>query len=386
MIRVLTFTNLYPNPVRPHLGVFVEHRMRHVVATGEVDLRVVAPVPWFPLRLQMFGDYAGYAEVPHQDARHAIPIEHPRYLVIPKVGMRYTPGAMVRSGRKVLQRLRRARDFDVIDAHYLYPDGVAAHRLAQEFDKPFVMTARGSDVNLIPHQSDYAKQCILDATRAASCVITVSDGLRRALTELGAPADKIRVIRNGVDRDLFRPPAEEAPRERKRLASVGNLIEHKGHHLVIDALRELPDTELVIAGRGPKREWLEQQAAEAGVADRVTFAGAVDQSQLCELYGSSDALVLASSREGLPNVVLEAIACGTPAIATNTGGIPEAIREPDGGRLLRDRTSAAIVDAVRDVFAHPLDRSAVRASIDAFDWGRCAAEVVEVLREATARE
>lgn len=383
MHRVATFTSLYPNAVRPQHGVFVEHRLRRVVATGAVDARVIAPVPWFPLRGAAFGEWGAHAAVPAAEVRHGIPITHPRWLAIPKVGMRAAPGAVARAGRRALRELRAdGFDFDLIDAHYFYPDGVAAIRLGAALGRPVVITARGSDVNLIPRVSAHARAAVVDAARRAAAVIVVSDALRSALLALGAPADRIHVIRNGVDRDLFTPPSDAGPATGRRVLSVGSLTANKGHHLVIEAIAQLPDTTLTIAGRGPMHAELAQTAERLGVADRVTFAGSVDQAALRGLYGSADALVLASEMEGLPNVLLEALACGTPVLATSVGGIPEVVTSPDAGALLPERSAAAIAATLPGVLDRATPRDRVRSTTDAFDWGRCASAVVTVFEAA----
>src|SRR5215813_1883941 len=126
-IKVLTITTLYPNEAQPTHGVFVENRLRHLADTGEVRLRVVAPVPWFPWKGQSFGKYGTFARVPGAELRHDIPITHPRYPLIPKVGMTTAPlflgSALLRHVRSLIAA---EGEFNVIDAHFFYPDGVAA--------------------------------------------------------------------------------------------------------------------------------------------------------------------------------------------------------------------------------------------------------------------
>ena len=150
-MKLLTFTTLYPNAIQPHHGVFVENRLRHLIASGEVTSRVLAPVPWFPFRNPRFGQYADFARVPDEEERHGIRISHPRFGLIPKIGMTLAPHLLYRAARREAARIRSSGyEFDVIDAHYFYPDGVAAAMLARDLDKPLVITARGTDLNLIP--------------------------------------------------------------------------------------------------------------------------------------------------------------------------------------------------------------------------------------------
>src|ERR1700733_12952382 len=238
-IRLLTFSTLFPNNARPNHGVFVENRLRHLVASGAATSEVIAPVPWFPSAHPWFGDWAVNARVVAQETRHGLIVRHPRFPVIPKIGMLLAPVLLYRATLPVVRRLiAEGPGFDAIDAHYLYPDGVAAVWLGQRLGLPVVLTARGSDVSLIP-QFAWPWRLILRSIAGAAAVIAVSAALREALIEIGAPAEKISVLRNGVDTTLFRPPADRGAIRAElgfvgpTLISVGLLIERKGHHRAI---------------------------------------------------------------------------------------------------------------------------------------------------------
>ncbi|MBW8066835.1 MAG: glycosyltransferase family 4 protein, partial [Ferrovum sp.] len=150
-MRLLTFSSLYPNATKPHHGIFVETRLRQLLDTQPVEARVMAPVPWFPFTHERFGDYARQARVPQREVRRGISIEHPRYPLIPKFGMNLAPWGMALACLPLLRaQIRHGQDFDLIDAHYFYPDGVAATLLGRWLKKPVLITARGSDLNLLP--------------------------------------------------------------------------------------------------------------------------------------------------------------------------------------------------------------------------------------------
>lgn len=373
-MRLLTFTTLFPNPVAANHGIFVETRLRQLLAGGGIEARVVAPVPWFPFRHPGFGRYGGYAAVPGEEIRAGVPVVHPRYFLLPKIGMNSAPRFLAHAGLAAARRLLAAGyDFDLIDAHYYYPDGVAAARIGQALGKPVVITARGSDINLLARFPGPRRR-ILAAARAAAATITVSAALKTALVELGAAAEKITVLRNGVDLELFRPQDRTAARtaleiaERHTLISVGNLIPSKGHELAIAALPDLADSQLLIAGDGPYRSALTALAQRLGVAARVRFLGILPQERLRTLYAAADALILASEREGWPNVLLEAMACGTPAIAAAVGGVPEIVAAPAAGRLLAERSAAAIAAAATALRQTPPERTATRRYAEGFAW------------------
>ncbi len=385
-ITLLTFSTLYPSDQRPTHGVFVENRLRHLVATGEATSTVVAPVPWFPLTAARFGTWAAYARTVRRETRHGITVHHPRYPVIPKVGMTAAPWLLYRATLPLLRRLcAEGPRPDAIDAHYVYPDGVAATWLGRELGLPVVITARGTDVNLIPQYSA-PRRLIQGAIRDAAALIAVSAALKQALVDLGAPEDKVTVLRNGVETALFRPPEDRTAARaalgltRPTLISVGLLIERKGHHRVIEAMASMPEFDLMIVGEGPERARLGALAERLGVQDRVRLLGARPHSDLPALYGAADALVLASSREGWANVLLEAMACGTPVVASNIWGNPEVVRSPAGGLIMDSNTPEGVVGGVRRLFAAMPDRAATRAYAEQFGWEETTAGQLALFR------
>jgi len=372
-MKILTFTTLYPNAERPNHGVFVETRLRHLLASNAVQARVVAPVPWFPSKNSRFGSYASFARVPATETRRGISITHPRYPLLPKVGMTLAPFLLARAVRSEIRRIiDEGYDFDLIDAHYFYPDGVAAIMLGRYFNKPVVITARGTDINLIP-KFPLPRKMVLWAARKAAGVITVCQALKTEMVELGAAPEKITPLRNGVDLALFHPI--DRPNARKALGlnrftllSVGLLDTRKGHDLVIQAMPNLPDAELLIAGSGPDRQKLENLARDLNVADRVRFLGPLPHAELRQYYGAADALVLASSREGWANVLLESMACGTPVVASRVWGTPEVVAAPEAGILMPERTPQGIVDAVHMLRSQYPAHEATRRYAEGFSW------------------
>lgn len=386
-IRTLTFTTLYPSETIPHHGIFVEQRLRHLLQSGEVETRVVAPVPWFPFKHRSMGQYGQFASIPRIESRHGIDIAHPRFPLIPKIGMSISPLLMAMALRSSLKAGdEEAGGFDLIDAHYFYPDGVAATLLGRWLNKPVVITARGTDINLIPEYT-MPRKWILWAARHCAAMITVSDALRDRLIELGADAGKVRTLRNGVDLDLFCPSDDKKTLRRKlgvngwTLLSVGNLIESKGHHLAIEALQHLRDVHLIIIGEGKLREGLEKLAERLGVANRVRFVGALPHNDLPQYYNAADALILASSREGMANVILESIACGTPVAATSVGGNPEVLSDRRAGVLIEGFTVSAVSDAIRSLMNNRRSRKDTRIYASQFSWDRTTKGQIELFQE-----
>lgn len=374
-MKLLSFTTLYPNAAQPIHGVFVENRLRHLAAAG-VEVKVVAPIPWFPFTGAWAGSYARYAKAPAREMRHGLEVLHPRYVTLPKIGMTVAPLLLALAVRPVIARLiAEGYDFDAIDAHYFYPDGVAAAWLGKEFDRPLTITGRGTDLNFIPQYALPRRQIQWAAGRAAH-MITVCQALKDSLLDLGVEDNRVTVLRNGVDLALFKPLAascREAARARYgmhgiALASVGQLIERKGHHLIIEALPNLPGVHLYIAGEGPERMNLRALAESLNVGQRVHLLGALPHDQLPSLYAAADASVLASSREGWANVLLESMACGTPVVASRIWGTPEVVAVPEAGVLMPERTAAGVASGVKELLAHLPNRAATRSYAERFSW------------------
>lgn len=377
-MKILSFTTLFPNAAQPIHGVFVENRLRQLAATKAVEVRVVAPVPWFPFKGAWAGSYAKYARAPHREVRHGLDVLHPRYPVIPKIGVSAAPTMLAWSMRPVIARIiREGFDFDALDAHYFYPDGVAAAWLGKWFNKPVVITGRGTDLNYLPKFAVPRRQIQWAASRAAG-MITVCQALKDSLVDLGVPDHRVTVLRNGVDLQVFQPFRDERARavaQRKfgmeqgiALVSVGQLIERKGHHLIVAALPDLPGVTLFIAGDGPDRVKLQNLAHQLGVADRVRLLGVVPHAELPSLYAAADISVLASSREGWANVLLESMACGTPVVASRIWGTPEVVAEPVAGVLMHERSAAGVVAGVKSLLRQMPDRWATRRYAERFSW------------------
>ena len=178
MTRVLVFSTLFPNAAQPNHGVFVENRLRATIMAGQIKATVLAPVPYFPFPHRIFGRYSAFARVPRHEVRHGLHVWHPRYLVVPKAGAAWTPRTLYRTALAQVRRWTAGgQRFDVIDAHYFYPDGVAAVRLGRELGLPVVITGRGTDLTLIP-QADQARKLIRDAAHDAAAMVTVCEDLR----------------------------------------------------------------------------------------------------------------------------------------------------------------------------------------------------------------
>jgi len=282
------------------------------------------------------------------------------------------PMIWAHASRKVVADLVGDSQGDtILDAHFLYPDAVAAVILGRQLDLPVVMTARGSDVN-VKCENMVMRRWVRWAAKRCDAIVTVSQALATKLGSLGIPADTIHVLPNGVDLDKFQPQPDQQLRVEHAVSGtlllcVGNLLEAKGHHIAIEALASLPDTALFIVGEGPEEQSLRALAKKLGVASRVHFLGYVPHSQMAAIYSTADFTILASANEGMPNVMLESLACGTRVVATNVGGIGEVITAPVAGALMASRSAAAAIESIRTLTGSTHSRDDTREF--AFDFG-----------------
>ncbi len=381
----LSFTTLFPNPAQPRHGLFVARRLAAIAREG-VGLRVIAPVPRAILHARLRRAYAPEEALPARSAWEDLPVFHPRYPMAPGLGL-MQPRLLAWACRDVFAQEVTRRRPAVVDAHYLYPDGVAAALLARRFNLPVVLTARGSDVNHILTLAGYRRQ-IRWALDQAARVITVSEALRRALLAEGLAETKVVTIRNGVDPTLFHPRDKAAcrraldwPQTTPILLSVGHLVAHKRHRLLLPLLCALPTARLVILGEGPERTNLRQMAERLGVGARLLLPGERPPAAVAQAYAAADLLLHPSEREGLPNVVLEAMACGCPVVAAPVGGLAEVVPPPPVGALVDPENEDALLGAVRTMLANPPARRALLRHAARFSWPACAQAVTRLFAQ-----
>lgn len=392
-MRVLTFTALYPNKVNPLQGIFIHQRVKHLARRPGNSVEVIAPVPYFPS--WMPGErWRQFSKIPREEIIEGVRIHHPRYPLLPGISMPAHGVLMYLASLSFARRLHRENQFHCIDAHFVYPDGFAAVRLGGKLGIPVVVSARGTDINLYP-SFRLIRPMLRWTLRHAAGIIAVSADLKNKIIALDISESKIRVISNGVDAERFQPcDAKSArkqlglPEEGFLLVSAGSLIESKGHHLLIAAVAELaqsfPQLRLYILGEGVYRSTLEQLVRGKKMQDRIFLFGNRPNEELNLWFSAADLSCLISSREGWPNVVSEALACGTPVLATRAGGIPEIISSPELGMFV-ERTVESIAVGLERALTKPWNRAEIARHSRSRSWDAVAAEV-EALLESKVRQ
>jgi len=344
-----------------------KNRMDHFDRIEGTSRKVIAPVQYLPLLgLNPNSRFHKYNQIPAEERHGNTPIYHPRYMTIPGTNLINVADAMAKAAHKTLKKIYPERKtFDLIDGHYLYPDGVAAYKLAKKYNKPLVLTALGSDVNFWLEQPQH-KEDILAAINYATKVTCVSQSLKDRLIQNRVADDKLIVLLNGVDQLIFN--ADKKPKDQNRyLLAIGNLIPLKGHEYIIRALKEFAEEKLIIIGSGELESHLKALAKQLNISDRVTFLPHIPQNELAPYYAGAKYTIMMSSMEGMPNVILESLACGTPVIATNVGGIAEVVTK-DNGILLAQRTTESLTNALKSALHKEWDRQQISQDMNYLDW------------------
>lgn len=381
--RILTLSTLFPAASRPNFGIFVERQTAALAALDDFDVTVINPLGIAPWPLSLSATYAGLRALPRHEQWRGLDVYRPRFAALPKVGGRMNPAMIARAVLPLAKQLHAEMPFDLIDAEFFYPDGPAAMRLSEALGIPFTIKARGADIHHWGGAPGCASQ-LLEAADKASALLAVSGALKADMAALGINADKITVHYTGLDQSRFIPRDRASEKAKLGVAgplilSVGALIPRKNQNLLIAALPQLPEATLMLAGQGPSETDYRDLATKLGVENRVRFMGNVPHDDLPALFAAADIMALVSESEGLANAWVEALACGTPIVASDVGGIRELVKYRDAGRVV-ERNPDTIAAAIRDLLASPPSRDAVAANVSAFSWDENARQLAAFFR------
>jgi glycosyltransferase involved in cell wall biosynthesis len=360
--------------------------MFHFAKLSGCEIKVVSPVPYYPA-ININPKWYQYCQIKKKEVMDGIEIFHPRYPLVPKMSIPFNGLSLFLSSLNLVKKIKQTFPFDLIDGHFIYPDGFAAVLLGKTLKKPVVLSARGSDINEFA-RFRYIRPMIKYALNAANHAISVCDALKHEMVKLGIQDNKINVIPNGVDTEQFKPMDKREARQRlsipnhgKIIVSVGALIPRKGFDILLDALYRLSqnnsDIYLYIIGEGPYRSFLEQQIKNLNLGQRVYLIGEIPNTELETWYNAADVSCLTSSREGWANVIMESLACGTPVVATRVWGAPEILTSSEVG-ILVDRSPESICDGLKKALGKSWNRIRIRAYVENRNWFKVADEVKAV--------
>jgi glycosyltransferase involved in cell wall biosynthesis len=385
-LNILTFTTVFPNPIEPGNGPFVRRRVQNMAELAEVT--VVAPVPWLDYSNPK-GDWRASRRIPSSRTDGHLPVYHPQWL-FPPMGTPLNVTCLYRGARATVESLHSRSPFHCIDAHFGYPDGAAASKLARRLGIPYFVTMRGNELVYArdPLRSGPLRAALLGAVG----VVAVSEELRALASSLGVTADRLCVIQNGVDAAEFSPTdfsvaraRLDVPLARRVILSAGGFGPLKGHHRIVEAMPDLlsrgHDVELWIAGSANRDGRYEAEIratiSRLNLGSRTRLLGGVAPNELALRFSAADVFCLASSYEGCPNVVYEAMACGCPVVSTRVGAVPQMIPSGAFGLIIEVDNQNALERGLGEALSRAWDRNAISLFGRARDWTQVASEVLD---------
>ncbi len=387
-MRVLQLTSLFPTPSRPNFGIFVARSTQALARQPGVEVEVIAPVARPPWPLSLLAHYRTTAEPGVDRLDETIMVHRPSFTTLPRIA-RFDAAAMARAALPIARQVARERGIDVITAGFFHPDAAAAATVARHLGLPFTATARGSDIMFWRRRPPILAQ-MLDAAHRAERIFAVSASLAEHMTKLGFPAKKIVVRYTGLDTSRFNAAGRDEARRRldigpgPALLTVGALIPLKGHAILLEALptlrERLPALRWFVAGAGSELAALQRRARELGVDEAVTFLGGLAHDDVPAWLKAADLMVLPTEREGLANVWVEALGCGTRVVTTDIPSAREAVERAEDGALVK-REPAALAAAIEALLDQPHDPARLAARTHArFNWDDHGAALAAQLR------
>jgi teichuronic acid biosynthesis glycosyltransferase TuaC len=361
---VVLITHLYPSERAPLRGVFVAEQAEALVRAG-VDVRVVA---------------AAYESSPRPSpAIGDLPVTYVRLPWIPRVGglvnMAVVPAFYVPRVLRVLRALDSKPD--LIHAHFGYPDGVVGVLLSRLTGIPLVVTLHGSDVNR-QMMRPLVGNAVARILGRADVLVVVSRAMASNVSAM-APGAHVVCIPNGYNAGLFH--YDPTVRRRNLLVFVGALVAVKNPLLLIEAFSDIAERtvhNLLIVGEGHDRQSLEEWVKASGLTSRIAFAGSVGRDRLPAVLQEARALVLPSRSEGLPVVLNESLACGTPVVASAVGGVPDLVTDEALGLVVPPNNRRALADAMLEATTKPWNNARIAQTAPVLDWDGYSAKLVAV--------
>ena len=383
-VKIASISHMFPNSINPHIGVFVKERLKHVAL--KTDLTMIAPVPSFPFS-EFTSKYAGLSQLLDKEIIDGMTVHHPRYFMIPKFFKFLDAMFYAKSMASYMEEMFSQARFDILDFHWVYPDAIGGLQWANGFRKKTVVTVRGNEA-IYYFNKGPVRKIVQQRLKEFDHVIAVSKDLKdKILAEFGVDKSRISVIANGIDPAKFRcTDLGQARRQclldegKRYVLTVSRLSAEKGVEFLLRAMKKLraPETRLVIIGDGPLKAGLISLAADLGIKDRVQFLGVLGHADICAWYNAADVFCLPSLWEGCPNVVIEALACGTPVVASRVGGIPDLVPGADYGSLVPPGDADMLAEALDLALGKNWNRRSISEFGSANSWANVADKVISV--------
>lgn len=402
-MKVLIITSMYPRPDMNTHGVFV-HRQAIELSNLGIDIRVICPMTKFSGSSSFFVNLKKIMCKRSTIMLDSVPVTYLPYLNLPhKLSAKLEVESHYRNLYKYIKSIRSSFNFDMIHAHRLFPTGYVAMRVAQEIGVPFVVTARGSDVHTHPQKNKGIAHYTRETIANGNQIIAVSKTLAKQIDAIGSPTHPVKVVYNGVDHKQFKSISDKLslrrhlglPLEGVGICSICSLTPNKGVMELLKAFEQIysknQNVWLAIIGDGPLRDRLEIWIKKRGLEMKVFLIGEVSHTEIVYWLNSVDIFALATYNEGLPNVVLEAMACSLPVVATSVGGIPEAVLDKSSAFLVKPRQVFSLIDALNELIEKPqlrqqMGKIGYGLVLKKFQWNKSAEALIDIYQQLMRNE
>jgi glycosyltransferase involved in cell wall biosynthesis len=383
-MKIVSISHLFPNNSEPLSGNFIKERLKYV--NRKITLTMVAPVNYHTMLLCGIRNKK-FNNIQYQEIFDGIFVYHPRYFTMPRI-LKFSDGLFYYfSLKKLFERIIKVENIDLLDFHWVFPDAFAGLKLSKKFRKPIVVTIRG-DRSIAYHEHGFRKQMVINVLQSVDHVIAVSNELKeKVVREYGVKENNITVIQNGLDTHKF-PAIDKSkarmnlglPLNKKIILSLSRLSIEKGLEYLLRGLGILNSehVELMVVGKGPLEKKLKTLSHRLNISDKVRFIGEVAHEETYKWYNAADVYCLPSLWEGCPNSIIESLACGTPVLATQVGGIPDLVPDEKYGLLVPPRDEFALSKALEDALNRTWDRPNIRKFGCSNTWDNVADKVINV--------
>jgi len=387
---------MYPNKTNSNSGIFIHNQMKSLEKLNCL-VKVISPIPFSPRILWFNSAWKSYGLIPEEDTIDGIPVQYPRYIRFPGKWFYGLSCYLMDWGtRKKIRLIIKEFKPDVIHAHMAIPVGYVGLMLSEKFGLPLVCSLRGSDIHTYPYFGRLSMQLTRKVILKADQLVSVSNALKIAANKLVKSKKEIVHVYNGCDlnticySEKYRRAvrAERGiPKKDKVIIYVGRLLKTKGVYELVDAFLNLnvkySNLRLILVGEGPECATINKITYSN---NKIYLAGNVPHNEINQWLSASDIFVLPSYNEGLPNVILEAMACALPVVASKVGGIPEAVQDGRSGILVNKGDKNSLVKSIdyllnNEEVAREMGRNGLRIIEQKFSWQRNAEEMIKIYKE-----